>query len=299
MLSEFTHGLLTALSFNMKKICYHIVLLLWITSVFACKKISLDETFIKPGQIYDLTVEGGINTLYPNNQCIKLTKPALGSFTEPTPISKASVVVNDGRSDIVFKETSPGIYVGASKGDPNYNEAYTLTIKYNNVIYTAVDTLRQVVNIVDDFLPLSTKSPTDSTVTVTIPKHTFGYLNANKWFITYRDKAPFLPLWNPSKFDQSSYYSYTHLLGSPNSLYPLNNLKRDFTIHQRDLVIICKMSLSDAYAKYLYAVFMETDWSGLFSGVPVNAKGNVSGNAQGYFYATDVVQSSYKAKELQ
>jgi hypothetical protein len=299
MLLEYILGLLIVLSFDMKRICCHISLLLLITSLCACEKTGLDKTFMKPGLVYDLTVEGGINTLG-NNQYIRLTKPSLDPAIEPTPISKASVVVNDGRSDIVFKESSAGIYVGVTKGDPNYNEAYRLTIKYNNVVYTAVDTLRQVVNIVDDFLPLSTKSPTDSTVTVTIPKHTFGYLNANKWFITYREAKVTnpQPIWSPSKFDQSAYYSYTHLLGSPNSLYPLNNLKRDFTINQRDFVIIYKMSLSDAYAKYLYAVFMETDWSGLFSGVPVNAKGNVSGNAQGYFHAIDVVLSSYRAKEL-
>lgn len=256
---------------------------------------------MKPDLVYDLTVEGGINTLG-NNQYIRLTKPSLNQAIEPTPITKASVIVNDGKSDIIFKESSPGIYLGVTKGDPNYNEAYKLTIKSNNVVYTAIDTLRQVINIVDDFLPLSTKSLMDSMVTVTIPKHTFGYLNANKWFITYKDRDPKVtpspPVWSPSKFDQSAYYSYTHLLGSPNSLYPLNNLKRDFTVNQRDFVIIYKMSLSDAYAKYLYAVFMETDWNGLFSGVPVNAKGNVSGNAQGYFHAMDVVVSSYRAKEL-
>lgn len=285
----------------MKKICYPILLLVLTISLFACKKTSLDTTFMKPNLVYDLTVEGGINTLG-NNQYIRLTKPSLNPAIEPTPVTKASVVVNDGKSDIVFKESSPGIYLGVTKGDPNYNEAYKLTIKSNNVVYTAIDTLRQVINIVDDFLPLSTKSPKDSMVMVTIPKHTFGYLNANKWFITYRYRDPKVtnspPVWSPSKFDQSAYYSYTHLLGSPNSLYPLNNLKRDFTVEERDFVIIYKMSLSDAYAKYLYAVFMETDWNGLFSGVPVNAKGNVSGNAQGYFHAMDVVVSSYRAKEL-
>lgn len=112
--------------------------------------------------------------------------------------------------------------------------------------------------------------------------------------ISYQD----IPLWNPGKFDQSKFYSYTHYLGSPNSLYPLNNLKRTFVLGKDDYITIYKISLSERYAKYLYDVFMETDGSGLFSAVPVNAIGNLSGNAQGYFYAVDVDARRYKASEL-
>ena len=264
-----------------------------ITMMTGCEKTGLDEPFPPPTKVYDLSLEGGINTLYPN-QYIRLTKPAVNASAEATPIVKASVVVNDGRSNIVFKETSPGLYMGVTSADPNYNAAYTLTIKYNNEVYTAVDTLRQVVNIIDDFLPLSAKNGVNGLIEGVIPKHTFGYLNANKWFISYQD----IPGWNPGKFDQSKYYSYTHLLGSPNSLYPLNTLKRNFSLGGDDVISIFKISLSDGYAKYLYAVFMETDWSGLFSGVPVNAKGNLSGNAQGYFSAVDVDLRRYRAKAL-
>src|SRR5690606_14568865 len=112
---------------------------------------------------------------------------------------------------------SPGVYMGINRFDPNYNRAYKLTIKYNNKTYYAVDTLRQVVNIVDDFLPLSTHVVSSDSIRGTIPKHTFGYFNPNKWFIAYLD----IPLWHPSRFDQRRYYSYTHFFGSPNSLYPL------------------------------------------------------------------------------
>ncbi len=252
-----------------------------------------NDAFLKPRRIYDLAVEGGFNT-QGSAQYIRLTKPALHPDSLPSPIVKASVVVNDSRVNIVFKETSPGIYMGLNKSDPNYNKAYTLTIKYNDKTYTAVDTLRQVVNIVDDFLPLSTRSKADKVIEGTIPKHTFGYLNPNKWFISYLD----IPAWNPAKFDQTKYYSYTHLLGSPNSLYPLNNLKRTFSIGQDDFITIYKISLSENYARYLYSVFMETDWSGLFSSVPVNVAGNISGNAQGYFSVSDVDVRRYRAKEL-
>ena len=278
----------------MKGFRTYLAVLLCLLVLAGCKKIAMDDSFLKPRRVYDLAVEGGFNTLG-TVQYIRLTKPALHPDSIPKPIVKASVVVNDGKTDIVFKETTtPGVYQGTNRNDPNYNNAYTLTIKYNGKTYTAVDTLRQVVNIVDDFLPLSTHLQADKTIQGTIPKHTFGYLNPNKWFIAYQD----IPLWNPAKFDQTKYYSYTHLLGSPNSLYPLNNLKRTFTVSQEDFITIYKISLSEKYARYLYSVFMETDWSGLFSSVPVNVEGNISGNAQGYFSVSDVDVRRYKAKEL-
>jgi len=259
-----------------------------------CKKSQINEDFLNPRKVYDLSVEGGFNTRT-IAQYIRLTKPALYLDSLPSPIRKASVVINDGRADMILKETSvPGVYSGNSRNEANYNGAYTLTIKYNNKTYTAVDTLRQVVNIVDDFLPLSMKLQPDGRYAGSIPKHTFGYLNANKWMISYLD----LPVWLPNKFEQSQYYSYTHALGSPNSLYPLNNLRRTFSLGKDDYIYIYKLSLSERYSRYLYAVFMETDWNGLFSGVPVNVDGNITGNAQGYFSAIDVDFRRYKASEL-
>ncbi len=262
--------------------------------VSACKKSVLDnDSFLKSNRKYEIAVEGGINTLMPS-QYIRLTVPSINADSVPQPLTKASVVVNDGKADIIFKETSPGLYMGTNKKDPNYNTAYTLTIKYNSKIYTAVDTLRQVVNIVDDFLPISTTVLSDNSVRGVIPKHTFGYLNPNKWYIAYGD----ISLWDPSKFDQAKYYSYTHFLGSPNSLYPLNSLKREFTLEKDKYIYIYKISVSEDYEKYLYAIFMETDWNGLFSGVPVNVEGNVSGNAQGYFAVSDIDLRKYKASDL-
>ena len=284
----------------MKKCVVYFAALLMLLCNCACEKTDMQEAeFQVPLRVYDMTVEGGINTIV-RQQYIRLTKPSLHRDSLPTPIRKASVVVNDGRVDIVFREliNAPGVYGGLSSGDPNYNKAYTLTIKYNNKTYTAVDTLRQLVNIVDDFLPLSTKTLGSDSVTGTIPKHTFGYLNPNKWHISYTVAGDTIPGWAPSKFDQSRYFSYTHILGSPNSLYPLNNLKRTFKLKKNTNVTIHKISLSENYAKYLYSVFMETDWSGLFSGVPVNVQGNVSGNVLGYFSVSDVDKAVYPAGEL-
>ncbi|WP_316822176.1 hypothetical protein [Pedobacter gandavensis] len=275
------------------KRAHYIIAVLVLLLFSSCKK-TLDDRFLNPKRQYDLSVEGGFNTRS-TTQYIRLSKPALSAEEEPKPISKAVVTVNDGKSDMIFKESAtPGVYTTSNRNGPNFNAAYTLKVVYDGQTYTAVDTLRQVVNIVDDFLPLSTTSLGNGVYRLTIPKHTFGYLNPNKWLISYKN----IPIWNPGKFDQSKYYSYTHFLGSPNSLYPLNNLKRTYDLGKDDEIIIMKLSLSERYAKYLYDVFMETDWSGLFSAVPVNAVGNVTGNAQGYFYAIDVVDGKYKASEL-
>ncbi|TDQ09243.1 DUF4249 family protein [Pedobacter metabolipauper] len=270
--------------------CFTLVLLL-----AGCSKNPLEEDlFVKPVRTYDMAVEGGFNT-YSLFQYIRLTKPALFPDSAPTPIRKATVTISDGKTAIVLREGQPGIYIGINgRTDPSYNSPYTLTIKYNDKTYTAVDTLRQVVNIIDDFLPLSTRT-VNNQVIGTIPKHTFGYLNANKWYFSYSN----IPAWTPGRFDITENYSYTHLLGSPNSLYPLSNLKRTFTLAPNDFISIYKISLSEGYSRYLYSVFMETDWSGLFSGVPVNVQGNFSGgNVQGYFSAVDVDNRTYSAKEL-
>jgi hypothetical protein len=272
---------------------YILLFLLLPGLISSCKKATDKISFNKPKREYDIAVEGGINTLT-KSQFIKLTKPSLTLNGVPTAISKAVVIVNDSKKDIEFKETTvAGVYSGTT-GSPNYNKPYRLTIRYNNKIYTAVDTLRQVVNIIDDYLPLKVIKNDNGLYDGTIPKHTFGYLNPNKWWINYKG----IPAWNPSKFDGVQYYNYTHFLGSPNSLYPLNNLKRTFSLMSEDVITIYKFSLSNEYSKYLYGVFLETDWSGLFSSVPVHVDGNVSGNAEGYFYVIDIDWRKYSAKEL-
>ncbi len=258
----------------------------------ACKN-DFEPSFTKAQNAYDLAVEGGINT-YQKVQYIRLTKPSMDPDSVPQPLSNAIVKVNDGEKDIAFKETAAGIYSGTVNNNANYNKPYKLIINYNGNEYTATDTLRQVINIIDDYLPLSAVRNSAGNIKGTIPRHTFGYLYSSRWLIAYSD----IPLWNPSKFDEMLYYSYTHSLGSPNSLYPLTDQNREFELNPADNLTIYKFSLSESYARYLYSLFQETEWKGIFSGVPGKIKGNISGNAVGYFYVTDVDLRKYKASEL-
>ena len=70
--------------------------------IIACKKNALDhDSFLKPGRIYDMAIEGGFNTLT-TSQYIRLTKPALHPDSLPSPVRKATVMINDSKSDIDF-----------------------------------------------------------------------------------------------------------------------------------------------------------------------------------------------------
>ncbi len=261
----------------------------------SCTKDELNGIkFNSPGRAYNIVIEGGINTLQ-KTQFIKLTEPTYDVNAVSKPATGAKVSVNDGMSTIQFKETAtPGIYSGVVQNNTNYNKAYKLNVTYKNKEYTAVDTLRQVVNIIDDFLPLGASKVGTETIRINIPKHTFGFLNSCKWIIAYNGS----PLYNPEKFDSTQNYSYTHTQGSPNSIYPLINKARVSETPLNNFVTIYKFSLSEEYAKYLYAIFQETDWKGIFSSSPSEIKGNISEGGLGFFYVIDVDRRVYRARDL-
>ena len=268
------------------------LLIVGLAGGLSCRK-QWQET-ARPARSYNLVVEGGISTLQ-TTQYIRLSEPVAKVDDVPLPASGAIVSVNDGDRDITFRETStPGVYSGVVLRNSNYNKAYTLSVTYKNKRYTATDTLRQVVNIIDDFLPLSCGKQPDGLIRLTLPRHTFGFLNSGKWLIAY----PGVPLWNPAKFDNAIYYTYTHSQGSPNSVYPLQNQARITTLQPSDFVSIYKFSLSEEYSRYLYAIFQETDWKGILSSVPGEVTGNLSEGAIGFFYVTDVDFRRYRASEL-
>ncbi|NII83219.1 DUF4249 family protein [Pedobacter sp. SG908] len=252
-----------------------------------CKK---DEPVAKIP--YDLTIEGGIST-YTTWQFIRLTKPATLDQDNVTPVSNATVSINDGQNDIPFKEiSSTGIYSGEVVQNKNFFKGYTLTVIYNNKKYMATDTLQPVLPIDASYVPAVVTSRNGG-YRLTIPKHTFSTSVAQKWLILVQGKT-----WTENKFDESFPFSYSHVFGTPNALHPLTQEARVLDLGINDSVNIYKFSLSEAYSTYLYNLFQETDWKGLLSSVPGDVKGNISGNASGFFYATDVEMQQRTLKTL-
>ncbi|WP_342329329.1 DUF4249 family protein [Pedobacter sp. FW305-3-2-15-E-R2A2] len=261
--------------------------------LMGCKK--QEEPF--PSPMYDLIVEGGINT-YSKHQYIRLIKPVGFADEEASlnlkPISNAVLSVNDGVHDVPFTEIpGTGIYTAVMENNDNYFADYTLTIKYDHKEYKAVDRLIPVFPIDANYIPLSIKKAQTGGVRLTIPKHTFGTKNAQQWLILPEGKT-----WDPGKFNESYPYSYSHVYGTPNALHPLIQRARIVDSGINDNLVIYKYSISDDYSIYLYSVFQETDWKGLLSSVPGNVKGNISGNANGFFYAIDVEVQTKSIKEL-
>lgn len=262
-------------------------LLLLFLSALSCKK----ENGAPPALPYELIVEGGINTLSVK-QFLRLTRPAALSQTVVEPVRGASVTVVTGTFDFTFTETGiPGIYSANVPNNRNYDSVYTLKISYQGRSYQAADTLRAGVPIAAAYLPLTVKRSADATISV--PKHFFGVAYAQQWIIMPGDYQ-----WDPSEFDLNDDFSYSHTYGTPNALNPLIRRERTFHAGLNDSVIIYKFSLTSAHSVYLYELFQETDWRSLLSSTPANIKGNISGNANGYFYVTDVERKKICIKDL-
>lgn len=241
---------------------------------------------------YDLIVEGGINTLMAR-QYIKLTRPVSFGQKPGSAVSGAAVTVNDGVEDVPFSEIGgTGVYTAIVMRNKSFYEPYVLKIKYNNKDYMASDTLLPVVHIDDSYLPLKA-SRNGTGVRLNIPGHTFDATSPQQWL--------FLPdsiNWSPSDFSGEFSYTYSHIYGTPNALNPLTRKTTVIDLGMDEKLDVYKFSLSDRYSRYLYNFFQETEWRGLLSSVPANLKGNISGNANGFFYAVDVERESFTGNRL-
>ncbi len=256
----------------------------------SCKKELIDRlAFQKPKTKYELVIEGGVNSLAAE-QFIKITKPAYAISDSIIPINNAEVFIND----IPLKLTQvAGVYSTVLLDNKCYNQPYHLKIIYNGLTYNATDTLKKVASITFSELNFSTQKE-NKKILVSIPKHIFNAAKAAKLFY----QLPGNGAWSPSSFDASPYYSFIHFYAPPYGLSPILEERTEYAFNPTDTIGIYKFSVSALYEKYLYSVFQETDWKSLFSSTPGQIKGNVSGNALGYFSCSDVTSQKSEIKTL-
>ena len=128
----------------MKKIC--IILLLFLT--FSCEDvIDVNLKNIEPKLVIDASINW-IKDTDGKTQFIKLSLTAPYFNNTIPPAVGAKIIVTDSNNTIFnFNETdTPGTYKNSTFA-PKINSTYTLTITYNNEVYTATETLKPVVEI--------------------------------------------------------------------------------------------------------------------------------------------------------
>ncbi|MBD3749767.1 MAG: hypothetical protein IE931_09740 [Sphingobacteriales bacterium] len=238
---------------------------------------------------YDLVVEGGVNSLT-NQQFIALSKPATNLLDSVSPINDAEVFIEGTPLKLYNKN---GIYAGVILNNKRYNEAYHLKVIYRNKTYEAFDTLKQVLPITTAELNLFVQQQNDE-INISIPKHSFIKGESAKIFYHFSGGVN----WSPSIFNKVQLYSYIHPNPPPYGLSPILEQRTNYIFQVSDSFEVSKFSESDAYSQYLYQIFQETDWRSIFSGNPGAIKGNISGNALGFFYCTDVLTKKIAIKDI-
>jgi len=244
----------------------------------------------------NIVIEGGLNGLG-YLQAIRISQVSTSTLTNPLPVSKLLIRVTGGGEIMNFQESSvPGIYTVSLNHKLTVNQRYVFSAisEDNTQQIFALDTLIKVVPIKGSSIPFTTSLLSTGKVEIQIPKHVFGQKNCLKWLILPKSGS----LWASDQFSQKYPFTYVHQLGAPNALYSLTTINTIQDFNATDSVIVYKFSVSNTHGQYLYGIFEETEWKGLFSGAPSQVVGNISLGGQGFFSAMDVDSRTYKVKDL-
>lgn len=266
-----------------------VTLIIALTFVSCKKELTERLNFKKAALHYDLVIEGGVNT-FTKEQFIRLSRPSLHVAGNDSAINDAEVFINNIKLTLT---ATPGIYTGTLQENKNYGDVYHLKVVCKGIIYKAEDTLKKVSPITLTDLDFYGHKD-DGEIRLSVPKHTFSSIEPGKLFYHFSGKSD----WDASKLDSPQTYSYAHTFAPPHGLYPILEQRSNRIAKPADSIKVYKFSVSNSYEKYLYCVFVETDWKSIFSTTPGQIKGNISGNALGYFYCTDVILKKIAASDL-
>jgi hypothetical protein len=255
------------------KILQQIFLGLAFLLAMACEEVTDWE--LQPGSNGQLVVEATL-TDESRVQEIRLSLSYDGLNGSPPPVTDARVMVQANGQSIAFLPDGqdPGRYRSERAFAVIDDLEYTLLIDWAGQTYSASSELAEV---------------------APLPVITFRhYGKADS--LTFAD---FAPIYHP---DQQAMYEmqvdWSHLSQNPADrallyLYTFNTVEvsgvvrplRDTVFFPRGSVVVArKFGLSDAYADYLRALVVETDWrGGAFYSAAASLPTNLSGGALGFF----------------
>lgn len=259
--------------------------LLYIISSFflftACEKtIVLD-----PGQTQELVVIEGLVTNEMAKHQVKITKSlGFNSTGESLGVSNAQVSVSDDLGKIiVFAELQPGIYRASEAFAGEIGRTYTLTVAYEEQIFTAsellsamgnVDTLLTQINPEEQANPEEEGRFYDVLVYMNEPQETENFY-----------LAKFFRNGDLENFDGDDVFVFDDVAISAE----LNALPGPVFYAKGDIARTELYSLSRrAYRFYTDLYANVTNDGGMFSSQPANVSTNIEGGAIGYFQVSAV-----------
>ncbi|MDA9820776.1 DUF4249 domain-containing protein [Salibacteraceae bacterium] len=208
---------------------------------------------------------------------------------EPPAVSGATVTISDGANTFVLTEvdTLPGVYRTEPTVEGKLGERYTLNVTYDNQTYTAVDTMRGVVDMESVFVV-----PVEDTLFTT---DTFY------WIIMFGQENPGLGdhyVWDyylngvlqteplvEKAFGRDDFVDGA----SPSEGWPVfNNIPYD-AFEVGDSISLEIRSVSGEYFDFIIESLLNTAFrGGFFDGPPANVSSNIDNGAIGFFRASAV-----------
>lgn len=265
----------------MKKFISYIILLFLL---FSCEKKT--DWKIKADEEVIVVVEGIILNKK-NESYIKLTKQAKTLNEIPDPISKADVVVFDGKKIILFNEstTIPGLYKADSNFIGTINKVYYLSITYQDKVYSANDYMIAC----SPFESVKFKKSTENNKFFEIDE-SFVSDEPAIWEI-YLDWSHINDsLQTEGNIKKAILYYYTLKTIDVSQGFAPDKNKIIFPAGTK--VVQKKYSLSNKHAEFIRTMLSETEWRGyLFDVTPANTASNLTEGAVGFFGASIVIST--------
>ena len=257
-----------------------------------------------------LVVEGSITSEQKAHQ-VKLirTQPVIVS-EKPVPVTGALVSISDGAQLFILTERESGIYSTKEDVQGQVGKTYQLIIDIEGEHYEAFAPMIKAepttpVSISKWDIPLNfgdgvdyfqflyrdnfgSAVPYKYTVTSEINPNVKDYYPENwvvpQWIQTQLDKVASE---NDPVTSDSSYYLHPGLEPPAIFAYGESNEPR---LAYGSKVIEKFYSMTDEHYNFVRAMLSETEWKGLgpFGYVAANVPSNISNNALGFFYASDV-----------
>lgn len=262
--------------------------LLFIVFLAACEQ-SIDWE-LEPAEQSRLVVEAILtNENQVQEILLSQTYPELNGMAPQVTDALVQVTANETTYDFLPDPEAPGRYVSESPFRVVAGRDYQLRIEWQGVVYTASSRLSAPV------LPIPTPVFVEVPDTDSLKLGNFIPVFSTNEQALYRIDIDWRHIPDTVELQQARLYFYTFSSLDMSQLIPPP--RETLYFPRGSKVAISKFGLDDAFAEYLRAKAIETDWSGsFFFSVSDNLPTNISEDGLGFFSVCEVVRDSLVAE---